>query len=458
MLGSLSVRDASRVELDGVELALTGDWRLLAYGDSLDGLAGERSSRDGRPVLVGPADHATLEWLRTRLPWLHPRLLGTACSAGFGDRLGFATAGHVRALRSAGHGISPIFAQQSIREMARSGRTPQQVLDDAAWGVFAEGWRDGFGADADHVKSEADVDACAAAGYTFYTIDPGEFVWNEADTVSPDEVRAAVATLPWPDLEDSAPEMLARYAHGKAQLETAAMKAAAKYGRAIVHVVRLHRRIHERRGDRFELEVSVDETASPTTPEQHLYIAGELHRLGVEFVSFAPRFPGRFEKGIDFIGDLEEFERVYAGHAEIARSLGPYKLSLHSGSDKFSVYSAAAKLSGRMVHLKTAGTSWLEALRTVGEVDRELLAEIYRCALERYPVDRASYHVSAEVATAPLAVDLDDNASRQIMHVTFGSILAEFGGRILPLLADHRDRYEAAVQRHFERHLRPFQA
>ncbi len=175
MLGSLSVRDASRVELDGVELALTGDWRLLAYGDSLDGLAGERSTRDGRQLLVGPADHANLEWLRTRLPWLHPRLLGTACSAGFGDRLGFATAGHVRALRSAGHGISPIFAQQSIREMARSGRTPQQVLDDAAWGVFAEGWRDGFGADADHVKSEADVDACAAAGYTFYTIDPGEF-------------------------------------------------------------------------------------------------------------------------------------------------------------------------------------------------------------------------------------------------------------------------------------------
>jgi hypothetical protein len=451
---SLSVRDASRVELDGVELAMTSDWRLLAYGDSLDGLAGERSTRNGRPLLLGPANHENLEWLRIRLPWLQPRLLGIACSAGFGDRLGLATAGHVRALRSAGHGISPIFAQQSIREMVRSGRTPRQVLDDAAWGAFAEGWRDGFGADADHLKTEADVDSCADAGYTFYTIDPGGFVWDEADTASPEHVREAVEALPWSDLEDSAAEMLARHKH----MRDAAMMAAAKYGRAVVHVARLHRRIRERRGDGFELEVSVDETATPTTPEQHLYIAGELHRLGVGFVSFAPRFPGRFEKGVDFIGDLGEFERAFARHAEIARELGPYKLSLHSGSDKFSIYSAAARLSGRLVHLKTAGTSWLEALRTVGQVDSELLMEVYKCALERYPVDRASYHVSAEVASAPLAADLDDGASRQILHVTFGSLLAEFGGRILPLLADHRDTYEAAVQRHFERHLTPFQA
>jgi hypothetical protein len=454
LLDSLSVREASRVELEGVELALTSDWRLLAWGDSLDGLTGERSTRDGRPLLIGPANHANLEWLRARLPWLHPRLFGTVCSAGFGDRLGLATPGHVRALRSAGHGISPIFAQQSIREMARAKRTPQQVLDDAAWGVFAEGWRDGFGADADHLKTEADVDACTAAGYTFYTIDPGDFVWDEADTASSMQVREAFAALPWAELQDSPAHMLARHGSG----QPAAMLAAAKYGRAVAHVARLHRRIRDRRADQFELEISVDETATPTTHEQHRYVAGELQRLGVGFVSFAPRFPGRFEKGVDFIGDLGEFEAAYAIHAAIARSLGPYKLSLHSGSDKFSIYSAAARLSGRMVHLKTAGTSWLEALRTVGEVDRELLAQIYRFALERYPTDRTSYHVSTEVATAPITVDLDDDASRQILHVTFGSLLAEFGGRILPLLAQHREQYEATVQHHFERHLAPFQA
>ena len=440
--------------MGGVELALTNDWRLLATGDSLDGLAGDRSSRDGRPVMLGPADHANLEWLRARLPWLRPRLLGIACSAGFGDRLGLATAGHIAALRSAGRGIAPIFAQQSIREMTRSGRSPQQVLDDATWGVFAEGWRDGFGADADHLKSEADVDACAAAGFTFYTIDPGESVWDEADTASPSRLREVVSSLPWEEMQDSPQEMLKRHGIGTAK----ASRAAAKYGRAVAHVARLHRRIRDRRGEDFELEVSVDETATPTTPEQHLYVAGELLRLGVRFVSFAPRFHGRFEKGVDFIGDLQEFEREYARHAEIARRLGPYKLSLHSGSDKFSIYGAAARLSGRLVHLKTAGTSWLEALRTIGVVDPALLGEIYRYALERYPEDRASYMVSAVAGNAPATADLDDRASRQVLHVTFGSVLARFGILILPLLETNRAVYEATVQRHFERHLAPFQA
>jgi tagaturonate epimerase len=440
------------VEVDGVELALTTDWRLLASGDSLNGLTGERSSRDGRPQLVAPVNHENLEWLRARLPWLRPKLLGLSCSAGFGDRLGLATPGHIAALRSAGRGIAPIFAQQSIREMSRSHRTPQQVLDDATWGVFAEGWRSGFGADADHLKTEADVDACAAAGYTFYTIDPGEVVWNEADTASRGEVRDALNRLPWKELEDTPAEMLQRHGIG----EDEATRAAAKYGRAVVHVARLNRQILNRRGDNFELEVSVDETETPTTPAQHLYVAGELQRLGVRFVSFAPRFPGRFEKGVDFIGDIDEFEGAYARHAEIARRMGPYKLSLHSGSDKFSIYAAAARLSGRLVHLKTAGTSWLEALRTIGEVEPELLAEIYEYALARYPEDRASYHVSADAATAPKAPDLDDDACRQVLHVTFGSVLGRFNDRIYAVLEANRVAYEATIQRHFERHLRPF--
>lgn len=453
LLGSLSVRDASRVEVDGVELALATDWRLLAIGDSLEGLVGERGSLDGRQLLVGPANHANLEWLRARLSWLRPRLIGITCSAGFGDRLGLATPGHIAALRAAGRGIAPIFAQQSIREMSRSHRTPQQVIDDATWGVFAEGWRDGFGADADHLKTEADVDACAEAGYTFYTIDPGEFVWNEADTAPPTELRDVLGRLPWEELEDSPAEMLKRHGIG----EAGATRAAAKYGRAVAHVARLNRQIQRRRGDHFELEISVDETESPTTPEQHVYVVGELQRLGVRFVSFAPRFPGRFEKGVDFIGDIQEFERAYERHAEIARGMGPYKLSLHSGSDKFSIYAAAARLSGRLVHLKTAGTSWLEALRTIGEIDPELLLEIYEFALSRYAEDRISYHVSAEAANASRNPNLDEDACRQVLHVTFGSVLELFNDRIISALTANRAAYEATIQRHFERHLRPFQ-
>src|SRR5579863_3692479 len=110
----------------------------------LDQFVGEASEDDAQSVLVGPLDSHNARALRGQLTWLNPVILGPGTSAGFGDRLGIATPGHLRALREAGGHIAPIPAQQSIREMSRSGRSPQQVVDDAMWGVFAEGWRSGF--------------------------------------------------------------------------------------------------------------------------------------------------------------------------------------------------------------------------------------------------------------------------------------------------------------------------
>src|ERR671939_1951620 len=101
----------------------------------------------------------------------------------------------------------------------------------------------------------------------------------------------------------------------------------------------MYRHLEKVMGTRpFELEMSVDETETVTTLAEHVYIASELKRLGVRWVSLAPRYVGHFEKGVDYIGDLEALRADLAGHAAIARALGPYKLSLHSGSDKFSVY------------------------------------------------------------------------------------------------------------------------
>src|SRR5205085_10750332 len=124
--------------------------------------------------------------LRDVFEWLKPVPLGLKTSAGTGDRLGIATPGHIRAIRATNGKIAPIFAQQSIREMTRTGRSAQQVMDDAVWGVFSESWQSGFGADADHLKNTADVDVCAAAGFTFYTVDPGEYVNNNAESMGTD--------------------------------------------------------------------------------------------------------------------------------------------------------------------------------------------------------------------------------------------------------------------------------
>ncbi len=437
--------------------------------------------KHGHTIKFCALNHANAQALRDTLPWLRPDLIGLATSAGLGDRLGLATPGHVRAVRKTGT-IVPIFAQQSIREMQRTGRTPGRVLDDATWGAFKEGWRGKLGADADHLKTPADIDACVAAGFSFYTIDPGAYVDSEADTASPAVIEQRVSTLPWNELESSAIEMTRRYASQRVALESTAieidkpalLRATAKYGRAIAHVAMMYRHLAAK-GVPFELEISVDETETPTSHVEHIYIASELKRLGIKWISLAPRYVGRFEKGVDYIGDLKAFEDDFATHAEIARGLGPYKLSLHSGSDKFSIYAAAMQQTRGMVHLKTAGTSYLEALHTIAALDPKLFREIYAFARERYETDRASYHVSAKLDRAPapervsdaeLAALLEQFDARQILHVTFGSVLTardangqfQFYDTMMTLLRAYPDAYAENLEKHFVRHLKPFTA
>src|SRR5262245_48284126 len=114
-------------------------------------------------------------------PREHFSVLGLQPSFGFGDRTGLATPGHIEAMNRAGAGIAPIFAQQSIREMTRTGRTPREVVDAAVLWMGHCGWKAPSGADADHLKTPADVDATTAVGFTFYTIDPSDHVDGDAD-------------------------------------------------------------------------------------------------------------------------------------------------------------------------------------------------------------------------------------------------------------------------------------
>jgi hypothetical protein len=487
----LRVHAASIVQYGEVTYALAepqpGQRQLIVLASPASGLleqfTGEANPIDNETVLIGPLERHNAAALRSQLSWLNPVTLGLGTSAGLGDRLGIATPGHLRALREAGGQIMPIPAQQSIREMTRTGRSPQQVFDDAMWGVFAEGWRAGFGADADHLKTPDAIDRCLAAGYTFYTFDPGEQVDNTADTAPLASLQEKFAALPWATLEDSPAELVARYLvaqdfEGRLLRfdEETLIRAAVKYGRALAHVALLYRHLASAGAGRaWEVEISVDETETPTTHAEHVYFATELRRLGVQWVSLAPRYIGRFEKGVDYIGDLDAFSADFALHAAIARTLGPYKLSLHSGSDKFSIYEIAARETRGLVHLKTAGTSYLEALRTVAQVQPDLLRDIYAFSCERYETDRASYHVSAELRRAPSPTNLadadvltllDQFDARQILHVTFGSVLTaqdasgnkRFYGRMMGVLESHPEAYANNLTAHFLRHLRPFAA
>jgi len=207
----------------------------------------------------------------------------------------------------------------------------------------------------------------------------------------------------------------------------------------------------------FDFEVSVDETDAPTSPLEHYYIANELTRQHVTFTSLAPRFIGRFEKGVDYIGDLAKLDAALEKHAAVTTHFGTYKISLHSGSDKFSVYPLLVKHWRDRIHVKTAGTSYLEALRTLAEVEPDLFRQIWSLGLERYPTDRASYHVSADPGKVPppgeLREYLEDFHAREILHVTFGSALGVYGNEIRAALARHNDRYQENLHLHFKRHL-----
>jgi hypothetical protein len=375
-------------------------------------------------------------------------------SFGFGDRLGIATPGHIAAVR--GTKFAPIFAQQSVRENARTGRTPQQVMDDAKRAVEAAAWDAPWGADADHLKTVDDIPPFVEAGYTFYTIDPGEHVDNAADGDSVTTLEQKVAALDWDELSAIYLNDNADQIWGTFETETL-LRAVAKYGAAIQHATKMFKRLSELK-DIFDFEVSVDETDSPTTPLEHYFIANELTRRGVRFCSLAPRFIGRFEKGVDYIGDLDALDAELAKHAAVTAHFGTYKLSLHSGSDKFSVYPLIVKHWGDHVHVKTAGTSYLEALRVLAHHEPDLFIKIYALGRERYEIDKKTYHVSAQLDRLPDTEDLpsllEDFHAREVLHVTYGSALAKFGGDIKASLVKYENAYYDALKTHFEKHLR----
>lgn len=391
-----------------------------------------------------------------------PTPLDLSPSFGFGDRLGLATPGHIAAVR--GTKFAPIFAQQSVRENARTGRTPQQVMDDARRAVESAGWDLPWGADADHLKTLEDIPAFAEAGYTFFTVDPGEYVDNAADVDPLEVLRQKVVGLNWDEFSALYLNQNSDQAWGRFD-EEALMRAVVKYGRAIQHAAAMFNRIFELsplprgegQGEGFDFEVSVDETDSPTTPLEHFFIASELTRLGVRFTSLAPRFIGRFEKGVDYLGDLSALDAELAKHAAVTAHFGTYKLSLHSGSDKFSVYPLIVKHWGERIHVKTAGTSYLEALRVLAEYEPDLFLKIYALGCQRYETDRRTYHVSASVDMLPkdsnLPAVLDDFHAREVLHVTFGSALAQFGTEIRSSLERHAQAYQLGVETHFRKHL-----
>jgi len=405
-------------------------------------------------------------------------------SFGMGDRFahqGRAQLAAVVKARELGVEVAPVW-NKSNREHLIVGSHPESMRQEADSAVRALGWTGPYFVDADHIGLKT-VDRFLEPS-DFFTIDVADFIGKPAPEADIDAFVAAQARF-----------------HGKLNVPgidrplLASPRGLAAIGRkylaAVQEAGRIYRHIAAAKGvGNFVAEVSMDETDEPQTPVDLLFILAALAAEKVPLQTIAPKFTGRFNKGVDYVGDAAQFEREFSDDiAVIAFAIGEFglpadlKLSVHSGSDKFSIYAPIRRTlrrTGAGLHLKTAGTTWLEeliGLAAAGGSALSTVKEIYRQALEHIDalcgpyaavidIDRrmlpsigAVADWSGEQFVAALRHDQRSPSYnphlRQLLHVAY-KIAARMG-----------DRYYAAVEKHeaiiagnvtanlFERHLKP---
>ena len=405
-------------------------------------------------------------------------------SVGVGDRFAHQAKAQLAACvkaKEAGVEVAPVW-NKSNREHTIIGSEPKDTRVAADAAVKALGWKTPYFLDADHINMtnvERFVAPC-----DFFTIDVAEEIGKPA---KPEDVDAFVARHPELVGEVRIPRIAAPF-----KTDTAFVKGVAnKFLAAVQDAGRIYRFLVEKKGKgKFVPEVSMDETDSPQTPVELLIILAAIADEKIPIQTIAPKFTGRFNKGVDYVGDVKQFAKEFEEDiAAIAFAVERYglpenlKLSVHSGSDKFSIY---ASIHGAMVkfdagvHLKTAGTTWLEELIGLAEAGGsglELAKEVYREAYGHadeliapyatvIDIDRAKLPKPEEVDkwtseqyTSALRHDQKNPAYnpsfRQLLHVGF-KVAAKMGERYTKQLEEHEDVIAKNVTTNlWDRHIRP---
>lgn len=400
-------------------------------------------------------------------------------SMGVGDRFGRQGKAQLQAMIEAGNvgiDVVPVW-NKSNREHSLIGTGPADVRKEADAAVAALRWRKAYYVDADHVNG-GNIDGFIESS-DFFTLDVADYIGkpcgDEAKREFCNKFRRFVGKTTF---------------NGNVQItEQDLARSADKFLYAIQQAGELYRRVAARKGsDRFVTEVSMDEVDQPQTPAELLLILGMIAEQRIPAQTIAPRFTGAFYKGVDYVGDVAEFERQFHQHLAVIRfAVGEFmlpaslKLSIHSGSDKFSLYAPinrAIKEFDAGLHIKTAGTTWLEeviGLCEAGGEAAEMVKEIYARAWERKDELAAAYaaviHVTnppeprhvAALSGAELAATVRHDKSnplynpelRQLFHIAY-KIAAEMGQNYLDMLDRNEDVIAAHVTGNiFERHLKP---
>ncbi|RFB18378.1 hypothetical protein DZB84_05570 [Bacillus sp. HNG] len=473
-VGDVKVYEKSLTHLDNVSLIMVRDsqqkW-ILATGEGAlyDELEGTVVAENGKAC---PLTHENRLVLNRYFEYTVPRAFGTKMATmGLGDRLGLASPGHIETVRN--HSVKPILAQQSIRELTLTNRTMNDVIDAASFAVFQEGYTGGFGADGDHLKEEEDIKMALSLGMSMLTLDCSDHIQNRVEGLTEDEISAEFDNLP----EETKNHYHELYVNKEFDVngidiafdEKIVKKFVLLYGNALDYMVHIHNTYIVNAGRDIDFEISIDETETVTSPAAHFFVANELQKRGVTVTSLAPRFCGEFQKGIDYIGDIEQFEKELREHALIAEYFA-YKLSIHSGSDKFTAFPIIAKYTNGVLHVKTAGTNWLEAVRVIAKVKPNLYRRMHAYALEHLDEALKYYHITPDMSTilpldtvadADLPEYMNNDAARQVIHVTYGLLLTakgEDGNHIFKdeffnTLNDREEEYRQGLVKHIGKHV-----
>jgi len=394
------------------------------------------------------------------LEYLKPVKINQNASLGFGDRIGIAAGAHVKLAKE--YNFFPVLAQQSVREITKTGKDCESVLHNAVMGAFQEGYKDAWGADADHIRDKEWLKIMINnkyTPYTMYTIDTFDYLntYEEINEVDLDTDKNFKERL----------KKARKYIGKNINLNSYSFNydedilflIVKKYYKSLDFLKDCYEMIKSSNQE-FDFEPTFDERDIDTKPEDHFYIASELLNEGVDFNTLALKLPGRFEKGIDYIGDLDKFIRDLSIHKKIVDYFGCYKLSLHSADDKYMIFEPWREIFKEDYHIKTSGTTWMESLRTIAQLEPLLFKEIFKATLSNAERNSADYYIDLDYKKIfKLSNDIDSEGlidirdTRQLLHVSFGSIIDEFKSNIIRVLSQNEDLYYENIMKNYRSQL-----
>lgn len=444
---------------------------LVATHDATDAFQGDSSSHemDGKIIQykVLPLDHATANSLRSIFSFTKPQPIPNhKTTIGLGDRLGLAGNGHLRAIQA--FNVHPVLAQQTVLENQLTHRSFEDVLDVATCAVFKAGYQDGFSADADQLKTAHDIEKAIGLGYTAITLDLSRHIDDKAFQMPTKDILNAYhlnaeETKRYLDQPITVEDIIIHFD------EESLIRIILGFRKAIEVASEMYDNYIKNSPHQLHYELSFFHMKMAMEPNQHYYIANELKLRGIDFQWFAPRFYGEFPLGIDYIGDIEQFEEECMTHAAIARSFD-HRLSVHAASEKFSVLDIIGKHTKGMCHLKTSGTSWLLAIQLIAMKDPKLYRTLHAYALSVFVEATEYYPVHAIIKRIPkLELLTDDelpelfrhNDVRQMLHITYGEILHAknefdeyiFRTRLIHIIKENELSYAQMLEKHIQKHL-----